>query len=64
MNLTLHLTDACNMDCAYCTQEKSPAVMSGEVLDAAVRLAFSEGMHAGFSFFAANRCSARTAFSV
>ena len=51
MNLTLHLTGACNMDCAYCTQEKKPVTMTKEILHAACALAFSEGQHAGFCFF-------------
>ena len=51
MNLTLHLTDHCNMDCAYCTREKKPVRMSEEVLHAACRLAFSAGTHGGLCFF-------------
>lgn len=51
MNLTLHLTDGCNLACSYCTQKHGSAVMTEEVLHAACRLAFSEGTHAGFCFF-------------
>ena len=51
MNLTLHLTEACNMDCAYCTRIKQPVRMSGRVLDAACDLAFSVGNAAGLCFF-------------
>ena len=51
MNLTLHLTDHCNMDCAYCTREKKHVRMSEEVLHAACRLAFSAGTHGGLCFF-------------
>lgn len=51
MNLTLHLTEACNMRCAYCTRVKTPARMSQEVLHAACRLAFSSGDKAGLCFF-------------
>lgn len=51
MNLTLHLTEACNMDCAYCTRVKQPVRMSEAVLDAACDLAFSQGNSAGLCFF-------------
>lgn len=51
MNLTLHLTDSCNMDCAYCTHTKTPARMSESVVDAACDLAFSAGRSAGLCFF-------------
>ncbi len=51
MNLTLHLTESCNMNCAYCTHEKTPKRMSPEVLHAAIRLAYSTGPHAGICFF-------------
>lgn len=51
MNLTLHLTDACNMACSYCTREKRPVHMSPEVLQAACRLAFNGGGKPGICFF-------------
>ncbi len=51
MNLTLHLTENCNMNCAYCTREKQPVRMSEEVVDAACALAFSKGKTAGLCFF-------------
>ncbi|MBP0971396.1 MAG: radical SAM protein, partial [Oscillospiraceae bacterium] len=51
MNLTLHLTENCNMDCAYCTRVKQPVRMTEDVLDAACDLAFSQGNAAGFCFF-------------
>ena len=51
MNLTLHLTDACNMACSYCTREKRPVHMSPEVLQAACRLAFTGGGKPGLCFF-------------
>ncbi len=51
MNLTLHLTSGCNMDCTYCAQEKLPVKMSAEVLRAACELAYSDGPHAGLCFF-------------
>ncbi|MBR5362453.1 MAG: radical SAM protein [Oscillospiraceae bacterium] len=51
MNLTLHLTENCNMNCAYCVREKQPIRMSEAVADAAVDLAFSSGKSAGLCFF-------------
>ena len=51
MNLTLHLTDNCNMDCTYCIREKCPKDMSEEVLYKACDLAFSRGQRAGICFF-------------
>ena len=51
MNLTLHLTDNCNMDCSYCIREKCPRDMSEEVLYKACDLAFSRGRRAGLCFF-------------
>lgn len=51
MNLTLHLTEQCNMNCAYCTREKKPVHMSEQVLDAACDLAFAQGSKAGLCFF-------------
>ena len=51
MNLTLHLTDNCNMDCSYCIREKCPKDMSEEVLLKACDLAFSKGTRAGLCFF-------------
>lgn len=51
MNLTLHLTEECNMACSYCPNHKSRAVMTEEIADAAVDLAFSKGTRAGLCFF-------------
>lgn len=51
MNLTLHLTDNCNMDCIYCIREKCPKDMTEDVLIAACDLAFSKGQRAGLCFF-------------
>lgn len=51
MNLTLHLTDNCNMDCGYCIREKCPKDMSEDVLYRACDLAFSKGDRAGLCFF-------------
>lgn len=51
MNLTLHLTERCNLRCTYCTREKCPNDMSDAVADAACKLAFSVGGRAGLCFF-------------
>lgn len=60
MNLTLHITDRCNMRCSYCMQEHSEREMSLETALAAVDLSVrSKGdplipsgcMHTGLSFF-------------
>ncbi len=51
MNFTLHLTKQCNLDCTYCTAEKTAARMSEDVLYAACDLAFSKGKTAGLCFF-------------
>lgn len=51
MNFTLHLTENCNMDCSYCTHEKTYNRMSRKVLLAACDLAFSKGKTAGICFF-------------
>ena len=51
MNLTLHLTENCNMDCSYCIREKCPKDMTEEVLFKACDLAFSRGQSAGLCFF-------------
>ncbi|MBR2523007.1 MAG: radical SAM protein [Clostridiales bacterium] len=51
MNLTLHLTENCNMDCSYCIREKCPRDMTEEVLFKACDLAFSKGSRAGLCFF-------------
>lgn len=51
MNLTLHLTERCNMDCAYCVHEKCGGDMSERVMLAACDLAFADGKGAGLCFF-------------
>src|SRR5659263_37049 len=38
MNMTLHLTDACNMACKYCFQTRSPSFMMEETARKAVDL--------------------------
>lgn len=51
MNFTLHLTEACNMDCSYCVHEKRQISMPEKVMIAACDLAFSKGTTAGLCFF-------------
>ncbi len=51
MNLTLHLTENCNMACSYCLREKTSKDMTMEVLHRACDLAFSKGNKAGLCFF-------------
>lgn len=51
MNLTLHLTEQCNMACSYCSHMKTNRRMSDAVLLAACDLAFSFGKSAGICFF-------------
>lgn len=51
MNFSLHLTDDCNMNCAYCTRCKKSNSMSEKTLLAACDLAFSKGKSAGLCFF-------------
>lgn len=51
MNLTLHLTDACNLNCAYCVHEKRERFMTADIVRAACKLAFSQGTKAGLCFF-------------
>lgn len=60
MNLTLHITDRCNMRCAYCVHDYSPRQMSLETAFAAVDLSVrSQGnslipsgcMHTGLCFY-------------
>ena len=51
MNLTIHLTDNCNMNCSYCIRDKHPCDMTEETLIKACDLAFSKGKRAGLCFF-------------
>jgi len=51
LNLTLHLTENCNMDCTYCVSDKVRRDMSEEIVDKACDMIFSSGKSAGFSFF-------------
>jgi len=48
MNMTLHLTDACNMACKYCFQTRSPSYMTEETARKAVDLSvFASGPVSG-----------------
>ena len=38
MNMTLHLTDACNLSCRYCFQKRSPSFMTSETARKAIDL--------------------------
>lgn len=51
MNLTLHLTENCNMDCDYCIRDKKARDMSDEVVKAACDMIFKDSKSAGLSFF-------------
>lgn len=51
MNLTLYLTQNCNMRCKYCIREKTSFDMTEEIVRAALDLAFSKGQKAGVCFF-------------
>ncbi len=51
MNFTLHLTKQCNLDCSYCTAQKTDMRMTEGVLLAACDLAFAAGNTAGLCFF-------------
>lgn len=51
MNLTLHLTENCNMNCSYCTRNKCCNDMSEETIYKACDMIFSSGNGAGFTFF-------------
>ncbi len=60
MNLTLHITDQCNMRCAYCVHDYSPRMMDQKTAIAAVDLSVrSKGdplipsgcMHTGLCFY-------------
>lgn len=51
MNLTLYLTENCNLRCTYCVREKCPHDMTEETVRKSVDLAFSRGDSAGMCFF-------------
>ena len=60
MNMTLHLTDACNLRCRYCYQTRSPERMTEETARKAIDLSRSGGegvlakgdtAHTGVCFF-------------
>ena len=43
MNLTLHMTDNCNLACDYCYVPKKKSSMNEEIIEQAVRFAMSDG---------------------
>ncbi|MBO4637837.1 MAG: radical SAM protein [Clostridiales bacterium] len=51
MNLTLYLTENCNLRCSYCIREKCPNDMTSDTVRKSVDLAFSKGDTAGICFF-------------
>ena len=51
MQLTLHLTDNCNLDCKYCFIKRGPGRMSQEVAFAAVRLGMKNSKSSGLLFY-------------
>lgn len=51
MNLTLHLTENCNLNCKYCLRVKKPSDMSEEVLFKALDLTYFKSKQAGVCFF-------------
>lgn len=51
MIFSVHLTENCNMNCAYCVREKHPKDMSMETMQAVCERIFSDGKTAGISFF-------------
>ncbi len=51
MHVTLHLTNACNLQCRYCYVCQGKQFMSREVARAAVNLAASSGTRCGVVFF-------------
>ena len=51
MNLTLYLTENCNLRCSYCVREKCPHDMTEDTVRKSVELAFSAGDSAGICFF-------------
>ena len=51
MDLTLFLTEDCNLRCRYCYHKRSPRVMDGGALRAALRLGAAEGASTAVSFY-------------
>lgn len=51
MNITLHLTEQCNMNCSYCVHDKKELHMSEKVMLASCDYIFKSGKSAGICFF-------------
>lgn len=51
MNLTLHLTENCNLDCTYCIRHKRAEDMSEAIVDKCCEMIFASGKSAGITFF-------------
>ena len=51
MQLTLHLTNQCNLNCTYCFVEHGPERMSQEVAFAAVKLSMKDTDTSGLLFY-------------
>ena len=51
MNLTLHLTNQCNLCCSYCFVERGEQTMSAKVADAAIRFGMEDKTSSGLLFY-------------
>ena len=51
MQLTLHVTDNCNLNCKYCFVSRNPARMSKEVAFAAAKLGMEDKKKSGLLFY-------------
>ena len=51
MQLTLHVTDDCNLNCKYCFVPRGPARMSREVAFAAARMGMTNSKTSGLLFY-------------
>ncbi|MCL2620858.1 MAG: radical SAM protein [Defluviitaleaceae bacterium] len=51
MQLTLHLTDHCNLSCYYCFVPRGPQVMSLDVAKSAIEFAMKDGDTTGLLFY-------------
>ena len=58
MNLTLHLTENCNMNCTYCVYEKTSQHMSREVLHKApyIRIYRGDALAALYNYNSGSDC--------
>ena len=43
MNITLHMTDKCNLACDYCYVPKAPRSMNEKIVEQSIRFAMSDG---------------------